>query len=210
MIKAFLNIILYIFLPSLVPLLFTNDINSKTYMILMFITYILLTIYFLIKNKNELKNNIKNIKTKEIKKIIPIFLIGFSLMILSNYIINYKILPNGISNNELTNRELLNNNKILYSILLCTLIPILEEIVFRLGFKKSIKNKYIYLFLTSIIFALLHNISDTKLIELLYIIPYFILGYTFSLIYIKTDNIFYSILSHMLNNIITVIVVLFF
>lgn len=210
MIKSFLNIFIYIFFPTIFVNLFTTNRNSKDFILYLFISYILLMVYFIIRYKKELNKYISDFKLKDIKKVILIFIIGFSLMILSNYLINYIILPNNISNNELANRELLLNNKLIYSIVLCIIIPIIEEIVFRLEFKKSIKNKYIYLFLTSIIFALVHNISDTKLIELLYIIPYFILGYTFSLIYIKTDNISYSILSHMLNNIITVIAVLFY
>ena len=210
MIKALLNIFIYIFFPTIFTSLFTININSNLYNIYIFISYIILMIYFIVRYKNELVNNMNKLRIRDIKIVIPIFIIGFLLMLLSNYIINYLIIPNGISNNEVINRKLLFNNKIIYSILLCIIIPILEEIIFRLGFKKSIKNKYIYLFLTSIIFSLLHNISDTKLIELLYIIPYFILGYSFSLIYLKSDNIIYSIISHSLNNIITIIAVLFF
>ena len=39
-------------------------------------------------------------------------------MLLSNFIINYVIFDNGISQNESLNRELLYNNKIIYSVLL--------------------------------------------------------------------------------------------
>ena len=206
--RTIINLIIYIFLPSLLPLFFTNNINSKEYTLLMFITYMLLTIYFIFINKKELKNNIKDFKFNKLKTTINIFIIGIGLMLLSNYIINYLIIPNGISNNELGNRNMLLNNKIIYSILLSLIIPFLEEIVFRLNFKKIIKNKYVYLFLTSIIFSLLHNISDTKIIELLYIIPYFILGYTLGLIYYKTDNIIYSLLAHIFNNTFVVILLL--
>ena len=129
---------------------------------------------------------------------------------LFNYIINNIIIPNNISNNEQSNRELLINNKLIYGLLLTTIIPYIEEIVFRLSLKKSIKNNTIFILISSTIFSLLHIISSTKLIELLYFIPYFILGLTFSTIYIKTENIFCSTISHMLNNTITVLLVLLF
>ena len=93
-------------------------------------------------------------------------------MLLANYIINYLIIPNNISNNEEANRILLFNHKITYSIILCFIIPILEEISFRLEFKHNIKNKYIFLILSSTTFAILHILSTTSLIELIYIIDF--------------------------------------
>ena len=129
-------------------------------------------------------------------------------MISVNYMINYIVLPDNISNNEESLRLLLKNNIIIYSILLCIITPFLEEVVFRIEFKNIIKNKYIYIIITSLLFSLIHNISDTKLIELLYLIPYFILSCSLSLIYYKNNNIIYNTILHSLNNIITFIVVL--
>lgn len=210
MLKGFKNILIYILFPSIFTLLFTTNTNSKEYTLFMLISYILLTIYFILAYKKDLKEYIKNFKPTYIKTILSYWLIGFILMILSNYIINYIIIPNGISNNELGNRELLLNNKLIYSSLLCIFIPFLEEITFRLEFKKNIKNKNLFLTISSLTFALLHIISTTKLIELIYIIPYFILGLTFTNIYIKTDNIISNILAHILHNTITVLIILIF
>ena len=206
--KIIINFLIYLFVPSILPLFITSNTNSKEYIILLFISYLLVALYFIFINKKELKTSIKALKLNKIKTLIIIFIIGFILNIISNYIINYIIIPNGISNNELANRKLLMNNKIIFSILLCIIIPFIEEVLFRLELKKIINNKYIYLFITSIIFSLLHNISDTRIIELLYIIPYFILGFTFASIYIKSDNIIYSIIAHMINNLIAVLVVI--
>ena len=208
--KALSNILIYIFLPSIIPLFFTNNINSKEYIIYLFISYILISLYFTIIYKDELLNNIKKLNKKNILTTLIYFIIGFLLMMLSNYIINYIIIPNGISINEQSNRNLLLNNKLLYGLLLSLIIPYIEEIVFRLSFKKSINNNIIFILISSTIFGLLHIISSTKLIELLYFIPYFILGLTFSTIYTKTNNIFCSTLSHILNNTITVLVILLF
>lgn len=208
--KAVSNILIYLLFPSIIPLFFTNNVNSKEYIILVFISYLLLFIYFFSLYKKEILNDIKKFNKETIFKTIFYFITGFIIMISFNYIINYIIIPNGISNNEIGNRNLLFNNKIIYSILLCIIIPFIEEIIFRLSLKKTIKNKYLFLIISSTIFALLHLLSNTKLIELLYFIPYFILGLTFGTIYIKTNNIFSSILSHIFNNTLTVLIVLLF
>lgn len=208
--KALLNILIYILFPSIIPLFFTNSIHSKEYIIYLFISYILIAIYFSIIYKDDLLNNLKKFNKKNILTTLIYFIIGFLLIMLSNYIINNIIIPNNISNNEQSNRELLINNKLIYGLLLTTIIPYIEEIVFRLSLKKSIKNNTIFILISSTIFSLLHIISSTKLIELLYFISYFILGLTFSTIYTKTNNIFCSIISHILNNTITVLLVLLF
>lgn len=210
MLKGFLNILIYIFFPSIFTSLFTLNVNSKKYIFCLLISYILLTIYFIVIYKKEILYYIKNFKKSYIKTIIIYELIGFLLMMLSNYIINYLIIPNGLSINETNNRELLLNNKKIYPIMLCIFIPILEEITFRLEFKKNIKNKYIFLITSSLIFASLHIISSTKLIEIIYIIPYFILGLTFTNIYQKTNNIISNIIAHIIHNTIIVLIILLF
>lgn len=209
MFKGFLNILLYIFFPTIFTTFFTDDIYSEKFMLYYFIAHILLTIYFILKYKKDLKNYIKSLNKKNIKTTLIYWTIGFILMMLANYIINYLIIPNGISNNEAGNRELLLNNKFIYSILLCIFIPILEEISFRLEFKKNIKNKYFFITISSLTFALLHLTSTIKFIELLYIIPYLILGLTFTNIYQKTDNILCNISAHILHNTIIVFIILF-
>ena len=210
MLKGFKNILIYIFFPSIFTMFFTTNIYSKKYMFYLLISYMLLTIYFIIIYKKDLKEYIKKFKLKNIPVILIYWIIGFILMMISNYITNYLIIPNGLSNNEAGNRELLFNNKLIYSIILCILIPTLEEITFRLEFKKNIKKQKIFILVSSITFALLHILSTTKLIELLYIIPYLILGITFSKIYIKTDNLISSIIAHILHNTTNVIILLLF
>lgn len=210
MLKGLRNIFIYLLFPSIFTMFFTTNINSKEYTFYMLISYILLTIYFILIYKKDLKKYLKSFKIKYTKTIILYWIIGFIFMIISNYIINYIIIPNGISSNEAGNRELLFNNKIIYSLILCIFIPFLEEISFRLEFKKNIKNKKTFLIISSLSFALLHTLSTTKFIELLYIIPYLILGLTFSKIYIKTDNIISNILAHMLHNTITILIILLF
>lgn len=205
MIKTLLNTLIYLFFPSIFVSLFTINFYSKEAILLLTISYVILIIFFSLKYKNTLKKDLYKFKKKNLITILIYWIIGFILMMLSNYIINYLIIPNGISNNEASNIELLLNNKITYTISLCILIPYIEEIVFRLELKNKIKNKYLFILTSSSLFAILHILSSTKLIELIYFIPYFILGITFSTIYHKTDNIYSNIITHILHNTIIVI-----
>ena len=207
--KGFLNILLYLLFPGIFISVFHNIMNSNfMYSLFTILPYMILSIYYIIIYKKDFMNYLKNFKLKYIKWILIIWIIGFILMILSNYIINYKILPNNISGNEELNRTLLFNHKFTYTLLLSIIIPFLEEISFRLEFKKNIKNKYVFLILTSLLFASMHLFTTTKVIELIYVIPYVILGFTFSFIYYKTDNIFSSIIAHMIHNTLIVIMLL--
>ena len=64
--KALINILIYILFPSVIPLFFTNNINSKEYIIYLFLSYIFVAIYFTIIYKEELLNNIKKLNKKNI------------------------------------------------------------------------------------------------------------------------------------------------
>lgn len=207
--KGFLNVLLYLLFPGIFISMFHNIMNSNfSYSLFTIFPYMILSIYYIIIYKKDFIYYLKNFKLKYMKWILIIWIIGFILMILSNYIINYKILPNNISGNEELNRTLLFNHKFTYTLLLSIIIPFLEEISFRLEFKKNIKNKYVFLILTSLLFASMHLFTTTKVIELIYVIPYIILGFTFSFIYYKTDNVFSSIIAHIIHNTLIVIMLL--
>lgn len=207
--KGFLNVLLYLLFPGIFISMFHNIMNSNfSYSLFTIFPYMILSIYYIIIYKKDFIYYLKNFKLKYMKWILIIWIIGFILMILSNYIINYKILPNNISGNEELNRTLLFNHKFTYTLLLSIIIPFLEEISFRLEFKKNIKNKYVFLILTSLLFASMHLFTTTKVIELIYVIPYIILGFTFSFIYYKTNNIFSSIIAHIIHNTLIVIMLL--
>jgi len=210
--KGFLNILLYFFIPLLFISIFRTliNLNNITYFVFTLVPYLLLTIYFGYKYKSIFFIDYKKINKKSFITMLIVWIIGFILMMLFNYIINYIIFNNSIAANEETNRELLHNHPLLYSIILGLLVPILEEICFRLEFKKSIKNNIIFILFTSFIFSLAHLASITKFIELIYLLPYFILGLSFSIIYYKTDCIYMNILANIIHKIVCIIIILFF
>jgi len=210
--KGFINILLYLFFPAIVTIMFYSKLNSNnfTYFIFTTLPYLLLFAYFIYKYKNIFIKDVKKINKKNIVITIVFWIIGFLLMMLANYVINYIIFENGISANEEMNRNLLFKHKITYSFLMCLILPILEEISFRLEFKNNIKKEINFILLSSFLFSLAHIISITSLIEIIYLIPYFILGVAFSIIYVKTDNIYMNILAHIIHNTLCVIIILLF
>lgn len=112
----------------------------------------------------------------------------------------------GISsdNQEILVTEL-HNNYIIQFLSVVILAPVVEEaicrgVVFRIISKKSI---ILGVIISSVIYALLH--IDFQLISdgisvLPLILPYFILGVGFAGVYYRTKNICYSVLMHMMIN----------
>lgn len=208
--NGFINILLYLFFPGIITGMFYSlvEINNITNFIFVTIPYLFLLLYFINKYKVIFKDDAKKINIKNILITIMLCALGFGLMMLTNYIINCIIFDNAIANNEAYNRELLNNHPITYSILMCLIIPILEEISFRLEFKKNMKP-FNYIILSSLIFGLVHIVNISKILELIYLIPYTLIGLGFSITYHKTDCIYMNILAHILHNTICVIYILF-
>lgn len=169
--------------------------------ILKIISYIILICIISKINKINIIKDLKRINKKSLLKDILIWFIGFIIFITINIIIT-KYFP--MPQNEIIARKSLFNNIIEYILLLGVLAPILEEITFRYSFN-IFKNKYLYITISSLIFALMHIGS---LSEIIYILPYSILGIIFSLCYIKESNIFDSIFTHMLHNIIVLIIII--
>jgi len=135
----------------------------------------------------------------------------------------------GDSENQKTIVALL-QSKYVAIVLLTTVIlaPLIEEIVFRKAFfdllsKKTKMNSITIIVVSGISFAMIHFVMaildillseqglGALLSELIYIIPYFISGLVLGYIYEKSErNILVPITIHMLNNILSAILILFF
>lgn len=92
------------------------------------------------------------------------------------------------------------------------LAPIYEELLFRMGIKKVIKNKYIFIIVSGSIFGLLHifPLSEeiTLTLGLIQSITYVTMGIFLAYVYEKTGNIFNSIGIHFLNNLLSILVLI--
>lgn len=158
----------------------------------------IICIYLL--NFKDINNKIKSFKTKYLKYIlisIPLVLINYLLLLITS-----KISP--LPENETLIRSLIKLNPLYYTLIFGILSPIGEELTFRYGFD-NIKNKYIYMILPSLLYAFMHLSSMN---EILYIIPYFILGLTFAFTYKKTNSLIYPITIHIINNLISILLIL--
>ena len=179
-----------------------NFVNN----ILFLIMEIIMVIVFTLMNLKRLKKDYQDfdINYKNYLKIgIKYWFIGFLIMAISNVLISAFITPD-IATNEETNRLLLLNYPI-YSVLAMTIMgPYVEELVFRANFKEAF-NKYIFIIFTTLLFAGVHVFNGfTSLTDLVYFIPYGSLAFFFALTYVKTDNIFTTIIIHTIHNTLSV------
>lgn len=185
---------------------YTLDIKNKIiYTIIIGVIYILILIFLYRKElKEELKDYKDNYK-KYLSNNIIIYLIGVLLMGVSNIIIS-KITHQSLAGNEEITRGLIKLYPIymIYSSIIFA--PLVEELIIRKSLKNILKFKYLFIILSGLIFGLLH-ISDYKDInEILFSIPYIIMGIDFAYIYYKTNNIFTTMTLHMCHNLILLII----
>ena len=160
------------------------------------------------KIKNDLRKNL-NIGFKY-------YFIGFMVMAASNILLG--ILFGGIAENEEVNRQIIKVFPV-YSILAMIILgPMIEELIFRLGFRKAFNKWLPYAIFTALFFGGLHvytayqgmNIHEIlkNWHEMLYIVPYGALGFAFAKTYFETDNIWTSIIIHTLHNAFTILMII--
>ncbi len=200
--KGILIFILYYFLSALFATLFKNN-DLFLFLSNIFLLLILFFIYYKVFIKD-----FKSFKKEYLDDAFKYWLIGLLIMYASNIILT--LIFKDVAPNEALNRESLKNSFI-YTALSVTLIgPFIEEIVFRLSFKKAFNNIYIYAIFSALLFSSIHVIPAiikyNNYLELLYLIPYGSLGYFFAYAYYKTNNIFTPIFMHIIHNTLAVII----
>lgn len=165
------------------------------------ITLTLIIIYIYKKDiipnfKDFIKNNIKYFK-----KYIKYWFLMLGLMIFSNLIVTF-FTTTDIANNQDAIINTLKEAPIYTFIMTVFLAPILEELVFRLSFRKMFpKWDILFIIVSGLVFGSMHVIGTvTHLIDLLFIIPYSIPGFIFAYVYTKSKNIFIPISLHFIHN----------
>lgn len=142
-----------------------------------------------------IKNNIKYFK-----EYIKYWFLMLILMISSNLIVTF-FTTTDIANNQNTIIETLKVAPIYTFILTVFVAPILEELVFRLSFRKIFNNNILFILLSGLVFGSMHVIGTCEhLIDLLFIIPYSIPGFIFGYVYTKCKNICIPISLHFIHN----------
>lgn len=208
-----ITVFVYEFLQTILLLPFMKVLNDLPLIIKSLLLLIsescILIVLFIIYHKLIIEN-FKDFKTnwkKYLPKGIAYWVIGFIGMGVVNILINIT-LGTGVAENEALNREIITKLP-LYAIPAIALIgPMIEEIVFRLSFRKVIPNKFLFIVITSIIFAGVHMIASfnsiseifTNIPELLHVLSYLCLALAFAFAYRDTDNIFTTMFLHIMHN----------
>lgn len=163
--------------------------------------YFILIAIFIVKDYKYLKEKLIDFKNNFKKYFMISFknwFVGFIIMILSNIIINYFI--TGLGENESGVQTLITKLPILAFLLTTVFAPFVEEMVFRKYLKDCIDHKVLFMVISGLIFGFVHTSIDTNILEILLIIPYGALGFMFAKTLNETDNIYSTIMMHMLHN----------
>lgn len=220
--SALLFALYYYICPLVFSSLLINFIKSNNYWLsnfsyllvylLTFLIIILIVHKDLIEQFKEFKQN----PSKVLNKGFTYWIYGIIVMVISNLICT--TIVGGIASNEELTRESIINNPIYIIPLVICFGPILEEIIFRYGLRKGFTKEKNFMLFSAFIFGALHIISGLDsysisnlilhLKDWLFIIPYGALGFFFAKAYFETDNIFASIIPHMLHNTLSVALIL--
>lgn len=161
---------------------------------------LILMIYLILRD--EFHRAIEDIKVNHFKYFssnFKYYLLGVGAMMIANMLI--MSLGGGMSENESTIRDQFATNPIYTFISAVFLAPVLEESVFRLGFRNIFKNGFIFIVMSGFVFGGLHLLGnfDNPLI-FLHLIAYSGCGVAFAYIMTKTNNILVSMGLHFMHN----------
>lgn len=202
--KSILVFFLYLALSIFLSGLFKSLVNSNNFWITNFAALaveLIIALVFIIIYRKKLIDDFKKLK-KDPKKLLDIaiknWLLGLVIMLISNIVIGMII--GNIANNEELNRSLLLKTPIYALTAMIIIAPFTEELIFRLSPRNAFTKKIPYLIYSGLFFGAMHILASTSLIELLYIIPYGALGFFFAKAFYETDNIWSSIIVHMVHN----------
>jgi len=167
------------------------------------------TLYFY---RKVLLRDLKLLKENWLKYLIFGFLIYTPITVvlgLIGSVIFILIGGSGESPNNLAATSALEQSVILGVVAMAICAPVIEELMFRRILKLIIKNRIAFYFLTSLLFGLAHIIVDFSFpASFPFIITYFTIALGWAFLYDRTNNIWLPIISHSINNIIGVIVML--
>lgn len=163
------------------------------------LTLIIIFIYrkdFISNLKQFIKNN-----SEYFKKYIKYWFLTVILMILSNSIVTMFTKANIATNQEIIVNTL-KKAPIYIFITTVFIAPILEELVFRLSFRKIFSHSnFLFILFSGFIFGSMHVIGSlSNITDLLFIIPYSIPGFIFAYTYTKAENICVPISLHFIHN----------
>jgi len=206
---SFLGLLIF---GSIISLFLNTFIKNDTISGLIANIIVIISIYlFYYKDLNNEAKIYKNKFKNNIGISIKYYIIGFMGMIFFNLLISMFL--KNISSNEEQVREMLFNNVFITMISISIIAPISEELIFRKSLQPIIKNKWVYVIVSGVLFGFAHImtniVSGTFVIsDLIYILPYGSLGASFALMDNETKTVFSSIVIHAFHNTCTALLLL--
>ena len=136
------------------------------------------------------------------------FIIIYGLTYVINYL--YDLYNIGVSDNQDTIVNYIKYGNALisfFAVVICA--PLVEELIYRYSIFSLFNNRIISYIVSILFFMLPHMLSTTSdiLTWFLLAIPYLISGFMLAYIYDSSKNIYASVIAHMLNNLMSFIVI---
>ena len=195
--------IFFLIFEIIYPLLGFNydSFSLRTKVLLMFLKYIVFLVILVIRYHKYLKekwNDFRKNKSKYINIAFKWWSLGFLLMMVINQILDRIV--HGVGANEETVQALLANEPVIAIIATTLFAPIVEEFIYRKLLQDCFKNKILFIIMSGLIFGLIHVIGSSNPLDYLFIISYGLFGACFAKILTETDNIYSTIMVHMIHN----------
>lgn len=194
-----------------------SDFNYIDYACLNTFIELIMFVVVLLFYKKYLKKDLVLFKLNKkdyIKKIISYFLIflvvKYGVALFSSLLLVMLGSDLVTSENQETVVTLAKTLPFMMMISTSLLAPFVEEGIFRLGIKKVINNKYLFILVSGLIFGFMH-IFPTKLplyVALIESLNYVTMGLLLAYIYNETDNIYVVVIIHALNNLLSMLMIL--
>ena len=166
--------------------------------LIMILSFVYLKI--IVKDFKDFKKN----KKEYINEYAKYWFLNIALMAISNIIIS-----SIIDIKQATNQDYVEDLLVkypIYSVITTVVIaPVLEELMFRLNFRKIFKTDMLFIIISGLVFGMMHMSIATSMKELLFIIPYSIPGFIFAYTLKKSNNIFVPISLHIFHNTIMIL-----
>lgn len=192
---------------QLIPIaLFNIDLNNLSMTTATWLTVfsdvVLLGILFIIYHKDLIKDfkDFRHHIWENMDVAIKYWLIGLIIMATSNVLITF-LATGAQANNEMGVQTMIHGAPLASFLAAGILAPIIEELTFRKSFFDALKNKWLFILTSGLVFGGLHVISSTSWQDFLFIIPYSSLGFAFATIVYNRKNILPSISMHMIHNV---------
>lgn len=194
LIKTLLVFISYLLYSNVISVVFSTFKITNTTMISFFADLAFL-ICIVFVYKDNLKNDFENLKndykiSKIVKTVIMWVVIIFVFNILMGALTEI-IYPNIAADDNTSAITSLLDASTLYTVFKTMIFAVIaEELLYRESVSDVVKNKYLFILVSSVIYTLLNFIfvGFESINIIVYILPYFLPALLFSIAYVKNNN----------------------